>query len=27
LEKSLQHPVKEKCLYFFDGNHVIKVEE
>ena len=24
LEKSLQHPVKEKCLYFFDGNHVVK---
>ena len=27
LEKSLQHPVKEKCLYFFDGNHVVNIEE
>ncbi len=27
LEKTLQHPVKEKCLYFFDGNHVITIEE
>ncbi|MEH7449089.1 helicase-exonuclease AddAB subunit AddA [Bacillus toyonensis] len=27
LEKSLQHPVKEKCLYFFDGNYVVNIEE
>ncbi|MGG3653409.1 helicase-exonuclease AddAB subunit AddA [Bacillus pseudomycoides] len=26
LEKSLHHPVKEKCLYFFDGNHIVHVD-